>query len=131
MTVNITCDESIAYDVLYRYIDDRKRIKIFNTLGSLEITKRMACLAFWVRKLKPLHYEGKSDPDIENYLNEYFGLLIALISCEVELPYPIKINQQLFADMLHQFRYKSVSPHSLNIILKAIVTECRAKEYSV
>lgn len=105
---------------------------VFNNLKSLEITKRMACLAFWIRRLKPLYYsENNSDLVIQNYLNEYFALLIALSSCEVELPFPIKIDRRFFADILHQFRYKPVSPHSLNIILKAIVTDCRGDGYPV
>lgn len=125
ITAIIKVDESIAYDVAYRYVDDRKRIGQFNKLESLEITKTMAFLSFWIRKLKPLSYEGDGDPEIENYLNESFGLFVALISCEFDLLFPIKLEGRLLADFLHQFRYKSVSPHSLMIILKAFVTDCR------
>lgn len=124
-------DEAIAYDVIRQYVEDKERIKKHHKLKTIDITKRMACLAFWIRKLKPLHYQNECDPNILNYLNELFGLTIALVSCEVEVPFPIKIEPPFFKDILWYFRYKSVSPDSLYIILKAVVTDCKAKDYSI
>lgn len=124
-------DESIAYDVIRLYVGDKASIKNYHNLQTIDITKRMACMAFWIRKLKPLHYQDDCDPDILNYLNEVFGLTIALVSCEVEVPFPIKIEPPFFKDLLWYFRYKSVSPDSLYIILKSIVTDCRATGYSI
>jgi hypothetical protein len=128
----IVIDDSIMFDVCHRYAEDIERLKRFNNLKSLEITKRMAFLAFWIRKLKPLHYEGNVAEKFPlNYLNEHFGLTVALISLEIGYPFPIKLEQRFYADTLHEFRYKSVSPHSLNIIFKAIVTDCKGDKYSV
>lgn len=128
----IVIDDSIMFDVCHRYRDDIERLKKFNSLTSLEITKRMAFLAFWIRKLKPLHYEGKVTATFPlNYLNEHFGLTVALISLEIGCPFPIKLEERFYADTLHEFRYKSVSPHSLNIILKAIVTDFKNDTYLI
>ncbi len=129
ITAEISVDDSIAYDVCHRYVEDIKRFKIFNGLDTLEITKRMAFLAFWIRKLKPLYYKKPCDDFPGTYLNEHFGLTVALISCEIGCPFPIKMNDRFYADLLHEFRYKSVSPHSLNIIFKAIVTDFNSGKY--
>jgi len=124
ITVGIRIDEGIAYDVLVRYCEDRKRLQIMNEkLDGIETTKKMACLAFWIRKLKPLYYVNEADPRIGNYLNEFFGIQLAIISCETEFARGIVLNEKYFYDLLYQFRYKSVSPHSLNIILKAMFTK--------
>lgn len=127
IVTDIRVDESIAYDVLYNYVQDRKRIQLLNKIPQLEATKCQACMAFWIRKLKPLYYASESDPNIGVYLNELFGLTIAFISCQYEKAYPIELDDRFLADLLFQFRYKSVSPHSLNMVLLAIFNDSRAK----
>lgn len=119
----IRVDEQIAYDVLHQYVLDRKRIQDFNHIPELESTKCQACLAFWIRKLKPLYYFSESDPKIGLYLNELFGLLMAVKYCSYEKCRPVVLDPRFLSDMLFQFRYKSVSPHSLNMVLQGIFTD--------
>ena len=123
ITAEIRVDEQVAYDVLYQYVQDRKRIQEFNNIPELESTKCQACLAFWIRKLKPLYYFSDSDPKVGVYLNELFGLLMAIKYCSYQKARPVVLDERFLGDMLFQFRYKSVSPHSLNMVFQSIFTD--------
>ncbi len=131
----IVFDQAIYEDVIEHYYKDLDRMSrnIRSSDGQPAIPddyKQKAIYAFWLRKLKPLSLKEEIK-DIDGlpayWLNEIVAIYIILI--ELDIIYK-KNNRKigavggmpydLYYDLICFFRYKSVSPHALYLILASL-----------
>lgn len=123
-------DKSIYIDVVRHYYHDLGRMSesIMSKNGRAHPNdfKQKAIYAFWIRKLKPI----KLDRPIEgvkgetgNWINEVMAVFIVLTELDIIFQKKIatdKMDPDLYHDLLYFFRYKSVSPHALYLILASL-----------
>ena len=121
---------SIAQEVINNYLEDMDRYTRYNKIPEPNVFKKMGHLAFWIRKLKPIA-SAKSNKSAEliPFINETFAVLTALFYCDYapENPqasykqshagYSQTLTKDQWNDLLVYLRYRSVSPHSLMMIL--------------
>ncbi len=113
-------DSNLYADVVRHYYEDLHRWSENNELVPDDL-KQKAIYAFWVRKLKPV---SLSDPlpikgEARNWINEILAISIVLVELDVIYGkrHSVELNPDLRHDLLYFFRYKSVSPHALYLIL--------------
>jgi hypothetical protein len=129
--VVLRVDKTIYFDVVRHYYADLDRMSN-KSMPSKNNTpndcKQKAIYAFWIRKLKPISLK-KSNATNNHYicssLNEYCAIHIVI--SELDIIYDTDalndISKELWHDLLYFFRYKSVSPHALYLILAFIYTK--------
>jgi len=84
-------------------------------------------VAFWIRKLKPLHVEKDSAHPFL-FINEFVALKVGLAiweryfddSASKEV---VKLNHRILRDWIFSFRYHSHSPHSSLISFELLTCE--------
>ena len=119
----IIVDTNLFHDVICHYYEDLKRWSDTNDFHPNDL-KQKAIYAFWIRKLKPVSL-SKPLPlagDTGNWINEILAINIALIELDAihGRDFSISLNPDLRHDLLYFFRYKSVSPHALYLILASL-----------
>lgn len=124
-------DYSLYSDVVRHYYQDLGRMSenIFsekNTPANPNDYKQKAIYAFWIRKLKPikinLPIKGVKG-DSGNWINEVMALFIVLTELDIIFQKKVALelmDDDLYHDFLYFFRYKSVSPHALYLILASL-----------
>lgn len=123
----VTIDLAVAQEVLKMYFSDMDRYKDFSGIDKQSVFKKMGHLAFWIRKLKPITNVEPVHPEFGNKVNEIFALTLALLYCNNAQENPRVglrpiLHAGLWHDLLFFFRYKSVSPHALTMLLNAMYT---------
>jgi len=124
-------DESLYSDVVKHYYNDLERMaeNIDSEKGSPATPddfKQKAIYAFWIRKIKPI----KIDRPIKgltsvtgNWINEIIAIFIVLTELDIIFKKKVAselLETDLYRDLLYFFRYKSVSPHALYLILASL-----------
>lgn len=121
----VQIDSTVAQDVVRCFFDDMDRYDTYSGITNPSIFKKMGHLAFWIRKLKPISTVEPTDPQFGHQINETFALTLAMFYCNLATENPQlgntpEISPHLWHDLLFFFRYKSVSPHSLTMLLNAM-----------
>lgn len=124
--VLIRVDLSIAMDVLEQYFKDMDKLDQYQDISNPNVFKKMGHLSFWIRKLKPLSIVGKVDPNFSSRnINEAFAIQLAFLYCDhaPENPKVSKtpsISKEFSQDLFYYLRFKSVSPHSVTMLLNSM-----------
>lgn len=124
--INVHMDALVAQDVVRCYFDDMDRYTKYSPIDHPNIYKKMGHLAFWIRKLKPITKVEPIGEELGQRINEIFALTLAMFYCKFGTENTKKlgkdpiIGDKLWHDLLFFFRYKSVSPHALTMLLNAI-----------
>ena len=118
----VIIDFGVAEDVVHKYLEDMDRYERYSQIPDPNVFKRMGHLAFWIRKLKPIKMVEPSTLPIAPLVNEAFALLIAFLYCDYAPENPkvsktTALTDDQWNDLLVYLRYKSVSPHSLMMML--------------
>jgi len=124
-------DHSLYSDVIRHYYQDLGRMgeNIFSGNGhpaNPNDFKQKAIYAFWIRKLKPIklnHPIKGVKGDSGNWINEVMALFIVLTELDIIFNKKVALelmDDDLYHDFLYFFRYKSVSPHALYLILASL-----------
>lgn len=118
-------DTVVAQEVLKCYFSDMDRYRDYSGIENPCVFKKMGHLAFWIRKLKPIISVDPLHPEFGHKVNEIFALSLALFYCNLAPENPRVgqiplISRELWHDLLYFFRYKSVSPHALTMLLNAM-----------
>lgn len=124
----------LVEDFVVQEISDR----IDNSLNHIEfdnpnVAKIAGIVAFWVRKLKPFHYDfdemansGKLHP-----LNELVAVQTGLAICSLyKDDYSldnIRLSPRVLKDWLHSLRYHSHSPYSSILAFELLATDDNLK----
>lgn len=131
----IQIDYNVAEEVIQRYLEDMDCYDRYSDIGEPNVFKRLGHLAFWIRKLKPIKTVTPADASpIVPVINEAIALLIAFLYCDYSpdnprVSYSIVLSDNQWRDVMGYLRYKSVSPHSMWMILSSIyVTNFVKKE---
>ena len=124
--LSVYIDALVAQDVVKCYFDDMDRYTKYSPIDHPNIYKKMGHLAFWIRKLKPIIKVEPINEELSHRINEIFALTLAMFYCKFGTENVQKlgkdpiISDKLWHDLLYFFRYKSVSPHALTMLLNAI-----------
>ena len=119
----VLVDEKIFDDVIHNYYGDLRRIED-NGPEFPDDFKQKAFYAFWIRKLKPIQVSQQvltEHQTSKNWINELVAIKIAITELDIIFG-ETDISKNLIHDLLFYFRYKSVSPHSLYLILASMYT---------
>jgi len=131
ITGDCAIDLSIFSDVIRHYYHDLGRMSenIMSNTGNMahpNDCKQKAIYAFWIRKLKPI----KLSRPIEgvkgaagNWINEVMAIFIVLTELDIIFGRKVateEMDPDLYHDFLYFFRYKSVSPHALYLVLASL-----------
>jgi hypothetical protein len=90
--------------------------------------KLASSVAFWIRKLKPIHHASDSDEHYK-YINELCGLLFSMMiyandnrknKIDVEKLIDLSKMDRIFIDLIKSYRYNSHSSHSSTIIFELL-----------
>jgi len=90
--------------------------------------KISSSVAFWIRKLKPIHHSQDSN-EYYKFINELCGLLFSMMiyandnrKNKININGLINIAKQdrIFKDLIQSYRYNSHSPHSSTIIFELL-----------
>lgn len=127
-------DLAIYSDVVRHYYEDLCRMgenivsHHNNQPAHPDEFKQTAIYAFWIRKLKPIKIcapikEVEGDHSI--WINEIIAisLVLTVLDTTYHCEMAMKITPDLYHDLLYFFRYKSVSPHALYLILASLYFE--------
>lgn len=121
----------IFSDVVRHYYHDLGRMSE-NILTSDEKPanpndfKQKAIYAFWIRKLKPIKLQNPIvgvKGETGNWINEVIAIFIVLTELDIIFNKKVALelmDEDLYHDFLYFFRYKSVSPHALYLILASL-----------
>ena len=110
--VNLVVSEVITLEI-------NKRIKdcLSGTgLARPNVAKIAGQVAFWIRKLKPIHI-AETSPNYYLLVNEHASLLVGLSICntykdDTSKSIDIFLPPRIFSDWILSFRYNSHSPNS-------------------
>jgi hypothetical protein len=110
--VCIEIDEAVVLEA-ERLINDH-----LSATGLIQpnVAKIAGLVAFWIRKLKPLHITFNSSNRLST-VNELVGLRIGLALCNLYVDdnskdHEVKLHPRIFNDWVTSFRYHSHSPSS-------------------
>lgn len=131
LTGRCIVDAGIYSDVIRHYYRDLGRITeniLRNHDGAPrhpDDFKQKAIYAFWIRKLKPIAITAAIKDvygDTGLWINEIIAIFIALTELDIiyQKQVAIEMPPELYHDLLYFFRYKSVSPHALYLILASM-----------
>lgn len=128
----IQFSESIYHDVIRHYYQDLGRLSHSGGISHPDDFKQKAFYAFWIRKLKPVSLSGRISgvPDGSgNWINELIALVIALreLDCIFQCNVHDSLTGEFWYDLLYGFRYKSISPHALYLILASLYAEAKSR----
>ncbi|PKN39064.1 MAG: hypothetical protein CVU62_02380 [Deltaproteobacteria bacterium HGW-Deltaproteobacteria-2] len=122
--VKFEIDLSIGQQVFLKYLEDMDIYDRYSEIKCPNVYKKMGHLAFWIRKLKPIKsLENVTDSkEFIPIINEIFAISLAFLYCNYDTNNPkLKTNPEItsdqWQDLLLYLRYKSVSPHSLMMLL--------------
>lgn len=90
------------------------------------VAKIAGQVAFWIRKLKPLHIAADS-PNFLLTVNELAALRIGLAICNTHKDdnskaHAVSLPPRIFRDWVNSFRYHSHSPHSCMISFELLMS---------
>ena len=129
--IELSIDSYLLIEIDKRFQKTLERYEI----DKPSLSKISSAMAFWIRKLKPLHYTKKPE-NYYHFTNELAGLLFAIfiyfnkhtsnIDTVSKVLYRLK-QDRLFQDLLKSYRYNSHSPHSSNILFELMFSTTALK----
>ena len=117
--------DSLVLDEINKQLE--KTINRYNMAEPNE-AKLSSSVAFWIRKLKPIHYEEDSTNHYD-FVNELCSLLFAMMiyandnrknKIDINALISLVKTDRIFNDLIKSYRYNSHSPHSSTIIFELL-----------
>ncbi len=117
--------DALVLDEINKQLE--KTINRYNMSEPNE-AKLSSSVAFWIRKLKPIHHAKDSNGHYE-FINELCGLLFSMMiyandnrKNEINVSALINLAKEdrIFKDLIKSYRYNSHSPHSSTIIFELL-----------
>lgn len=110
---------SISEDDISREVSKEIVTRYERDLGRMEdpsIFHEGGFLTFWIKKLKPIMREKKSQPP----LNEYLAILIGIYAITTSGKGSLRWKWSFVCELASTLRYEPASPHMISWIYKAI-----------
>lgn len=106
----LSCSSCVLHEISLRHDIDMKRYVSPNRI------KQASSLAFWIKKLKPVHrIDG-----LKSYVNEVFAFHCINAVLEREYLVPSTIPASFMTEFLYSMRYRSMSPQNIDFMLKVL-----------
>ena len=99
----------------------KKTLSTFNQTKP-SATKIAGNVAFWIKKLKPVHSEQNS-PNEYLLVNELLAVMVGIGLCNlptINPPANVTISEPTINDLIRSLRYHSHSPNSLAMFFEAL-----------
>jgi HD-GYP domain-containing protein (c-di-GMP phosphodiesterase class II) len=144
-SIEVHASTFLFADLIRAFSRDIQKLICVDRVAKPSEFRVAGLLAFWIRKLKPLHYIERSTgektaDEIEQlnlYLNEQFAINVGLTQLSGYDPSVAAANLQLivnsdsYSDILSHLRYRAISPQAMSLYYKFLVDVRISQEESI